>query len=413
MKFAIDVFALFFYLYSVQFVFVPGNIGTRPLMGLIGLFVFFYDLTHNRIPNCIFRRACIYFRYLLYVAMISVFTMILNGSGDAEFVKYFISMSLVYFSCYYVTKILKRHEKYNFNDLIDLLEFIVLIQLLLSLIMFFVPSVKNFLVGIQNWGMDGYMVDQVSSVRLIGFGASFFLAGTIISYCLILLSYKLLCSDMSKSIRLLGFLLYFLILFLGIFMARTTVVGFIFSLILVLLLNNRMKVINLKAIVMSFIFIIGLIFALFQTVISSIPELEILSDNAFELIINAQETGEASSHSTNELSAMYENFSVNAGTLVIGDAHFVGDKGGYYQNTDVGFFRLIFYFGLVGSFFYFLFQYKVIAMMRRCFNIPFALFFVIYMLLLVLNLKGFADLVSISLLFCFNTKEKNVIKPVS
>ena len=93
-------------------------------------------------------------------------------------------------------------------------------------------------------------------------------------------------------------------------------------------------------------------------------------------------------------------------TWIIGDGYWNNPYGsGYYMHTDVGYLRLIYYFGLVGLFVYLLMQVSII---KNSFEQK-LLIYTIFLYLLVLNLKGFTDLVSICLVFYFALLSKKRI----
>jgi hypothetical protein len=94
-------------------------------------------------------------------------------------------------------------------------------------------------------------------------------------------------------------------------------------------------------------------------------------------------------------------------TYLIGDGRYYNNPGdpssGYYMATDVGFLRLIYYFGAIGLLVYFLFQF---AVLYRAFlfnkHVPhFAAFVVLaFLYCVILNLKGFTDIFFLMILFC-------------
>jgi hypothetical protein len=126
----------------------------------------------------------------------------------------------------------------------------------------------------------------------------------------------------------------------------------------------------------------------------------------FELFINYYTKGEFVSESTDQLQTLYI-FPDNIKTYVIGDGHYYNKPGdassGYYMGTDVGFLRLIYYFGSIGLLIYLLLQFAVIY---RAFllnnNVQhFKTFlFLAFLYCIILNFKGFADIFYLIILFC-------------
>ena len=107
---------------------------------------------------------------------------------------------------------------------------------------------------------------------------------------------------------------------------------------------------------------------------------------AFELFINLGESGELESSSTNQLKDMYI-FPDNISTWLLGDGKSI-DGNGFYMNTDVGYIRSIFYWGIIGSIVYYSIQYYMYRMVARvtydyniiCYTLFVFLWFLIYSL---------------------------------
>ena len=93
-------------------------------------------------------------------------------------------------------------------------------------------------------------------------------------------------------------------------------------------------------------------------------------------------------------------FPENIKTWIIGDGFWANPSGsGYYMHTDVGYLRLIYYFGLVGLFVYLLMQFVAIRTVFKNYNLSIIFYLTVFTYLLILNLKGFADLLSFMFLF--------------
>lgn len=114
---------------------------------------------------------------------------------------------------------------------------------------------------------------------------------------------------------------------------------------------------------------------------------------AFEIFISYFDDGTIETASTNHLKSMFvypETFK----TYLIGDALFEDSSGAYYMNTDVGYLRLLFYWGVGGLFLFWLFQfyvYKNIYLLSGKDKNIFSLICLIIFYVFVLNIKGFYD----------------------
>ena len=405
MKFTLSIFFVFFYLYSVQFVFVPSHIGTRALIGLLGLFCLWLDMVNHRLSQPIRVRIRKFFIALIPIVVMSLVTMGINGTGDIEFVKYFFSMALIICGAFFIFVVLFRFGKYNLYDLIDILKYVVIIQMIISLAMFFEPSVRDSIMNIQVLTISGSekIVEQTLAVRLVGLGSSFFGAGIINAFCLCMMSFKMLTRKMTACRMTLELFEYLFILLMGIFMSRITVVGLLMSLVMIIYARRIYVANGLKKLLPAVLILVPLSFFVYFKIIASNSEFEVLINHGFELMISASEGEGMESKSTNHLKGMYESYPSEISTYIIGDGYYTDPQGdGYYKQIDIGYFRLIYYFGFFGLLAYLLFQYRIIKMMRESMALPKYMLIILFGLVLIFNLKGFADFASMALLFIFD-----------
>lgn len=216
--------AFFFYLYSTQFVFVPGHVGTRALMGVIGFVLFYIRFQKRQIDKRIVRNFKYILRILLPIPIVSILTMLVNLTNDFEFVKYFFSISLMFFASYFVCCLLKYSGQTDFYEIVDLLKNVVLVQLAIAFVAFIIPPIKDLIIGLQIWS-DSDNFEKTVSVRLIGLGSSFFGAGITHAFCLTLIAYKMLTKRLSGWGMTKEVFAYLFILFIGLFMSRVSVLG--------------------------------------------------------------------------------------------------------------------------------------------------------------------------------------------
>ncbi|MEP6465881.1 MAG: hypothetical protein ABJB05_06230 [Parafilimonas sp.] len=213
-------------------------------------------------------------------------------------------------------------------------------------------------------------------------------------------------------------LVFFIILLLGVMMARTTLIGLALALLYLFLPSFH---INKNALRNKWMFLVNLLIIpvvaitlLFTFSPKLIDQLNDVVNFSFELFINYSQTGKFSTASTSVLESMYV-FPKTLKTYIIGDGQYYinpGDRSSaYYMHTDVGYLRLLYYFGLTGMAFYFLLQYFVIrnAIMRNAGNKDLKRFFLFCLLFcLILNSKAFADLFFLIVLFCYPYPKKEI-----
>ena len=122
---------------------------------------------------------------------------------------------------------------------------------------------------------------------------------------------------------------------------------------------------------------------------------------AFELFINYFNKGSLSSESTDSLYNMFI-LPNNLRTWFVGDGIAFDSIGSFYMNSDVGYIRSVFYWGIIGSLVYYygmIYIYKVSK--NRIISYPniSALYFMIIMWFMIYNLKEFWSAAPFLILF--------------
>lgn len=267
----------------------------------------------------------------------------------------------------------------------------ILLQCIISVIMYVDEGAKNFFNSLQMMdAVAAYKRDETEGARLLGYGIAFFGMGIVCGVGLILLVFVTMTQKLSLLKLSLHVVAYTFIFYVGLFSARTTVVGFVASIILfVILLLMKKSTFKQSARFLA----IGLIVASIGYTLCYTYFTE-FADWAFELFINYEETGELRTESSDALEYMFQlpqNF----------HQWIFGIGGMAYWGPDVGYTRLLFYFGLPGTIVYFLYQF---LLMRMCvtrntaFNIT---LIVLFAYNLGLNVKGLSDLNHFIYLFVF------------
>ncbi len=406
----------FFYLYSVQLIIIPFGIGSRVALALCGLIIFLFNLEREvQLRKDIFIQKGI-LKYIFAFALIifvSLLTIALNKTRDFEFVQYPVSIVLILAAAYFIHFLIKKvHKKITYEIVMKYIIVAVLIQVIISLISYLSPQINELLMRLQNLNaLDISKIEETGEHRFIGFGSTFFGAGMINGFTLMILAVMLKRKPLTRIKIFMYSLVYFIILLLGLMMARTTLIGFALSLIYLFfpsfrfnkssLRNKWLFLLNLLVIPAV---VIGLIFAYSPQLLKQLTD---VVNFAFELFINYSRNGKFSTSSTNTLESMYV-FPKTLKTYLIGDGQYYlipGDRSSaYYMHTDVGYLRLIYYFGIIGMLCYFLLQYFVIrnAMLRNLENKNLVRFFGFCILFFfILNSKAFTDLFFLMILFCY------------
>ncbi|WKS94938.1 hypothetical protein [Riemerella columbina] len=405
------ILTMFGALFPISFIFLPGVASSRFLIALIGVVLFLKDLSKAK-NNQILRTVLylIFFSLLLCIWSI-LCSYIFNIYGDDSYVKYPFTLVVMLLSAYVpIYLIEKEYGEANFINITRYFLYTILLQSLFALLMYFITPFANFLVSLQR--ISDFAISIINyhlnvKTRFIGFGLLFYTASFFYATALILIAYsiKFKVKIFKNNIPLI--LLYILFSIVGMGLSRSTIFGVFLSLLVLLLFNNH-HYFSYKKILTYFsyiaIIIVGIV-ALFN--ILDLAKYEALINNAFGFIVKFYENGDLESESakgTMDYFILPQNDMVYLiGTGVNGseDVSF-----GDYVYSDIGYLRLLYYFGIPGMLLYL--WIEIYALKVAFWNKGYTLLFLLLVtVLLIINVKGIATLLIIALLYCYQTpKEK-------
>ncbi|MFV0417114.1 MAG: hypothetical protein ACK5KT_00080 [Dysgonomonas sp.] len=308
----------------------------------------------------------------------------INMTEDSYTIGYPKSQIAWFFSAYLVIfLIFSAHKKPTFNTLLLYIAAAIGLQAIIAFAMNTNEGINNFFFSLQMQAQyTEAIMEEGGSQRIMGYGIAFFGAGAISGMGLIAISYLLMRLKLKTKEFLLLALLYVFVFYIGLFMARTTIIGMAigFALIAVLYLwDNRSQKKQAKTFLIASVFLMagGYIFAIFF-----FPS---FSDWAFELFTNFLKRGELTTRSSSGLDEMFI-IPQDAHTLLFGKGRMD------FHGTDVGYSRQLFWTGIPGTIIYFGFQYYIARLSSTkdwAINIfPLAVF--VYSL--ALNIKGWIDM---------------------
>lgn len=296
------------------------------------------------------------------------------------------------FTAYLTTYLFfKIYRQGTLNQFLLYIVLAITLQCIITICMYRYPEVSDFFTSLaMKTDIDELKRSQTEESRLLGYGIAFFGAGIVCGMALILIVYMLMSRKFNLfQISVLG-ILYTFIFYIGLFSARTTVVGLSASLALLVLLILKGKSYSAQA----YKFLgIGVIFLLIGYTLCFVyfPD---FTDWAFELLTNYESSGELRTNSSDAIQHMFL-FPQNMLQWLFG----IGLMA--YSGSDVGYTRLLFYSGLPGTLAFFYYSYyitKKCMTKNKMFNIT-LIFMFIYNL--ALNVKGFSDLNNYLYLFFF------------
>lgn len=416
LKFVLSLFLIIltsFYFFPFEFTFCPG-INTKMAMAGIGLVLVIFQMALNRKVKI--KKDFFYVSLLaVLVSFVGFVSVAINETPDYTYASYIISMLVWCSAAYTLTFCIRKNHGYISVELLcNYLIAVCVIQCILAFAMTQFPSLKTFVDSFL--AGEGFM--GKSKNRLYGVGASLDVAGSrfaVILVMIIYLSQKVISTVHKKYIGL--YLIAFIIIAVfGNMISRTTTVGLIVSMIYLFLCTVRVNAVSSKL-----LFHVGIAIFVAVLIVVYLYNSNVFFHEhlrfAFEGFFSLVEKGSWDVHSNEILKDMYV-FPDNFRTWIIGDGYFDNPKQtdlyyigtewkGFYHDTDVGYLRFIFYFGLLGlgAFTVFMCKAGVICMNR--FQSYRGLFFMILLLNFIIWLKVSTDIFLVFALFLCISKEEN------
>ena len=341
------------------FSFLP-FINTKMMIAVLGIFVFVMDRL---------RGETLYFEkglwsvaaWAMAVSFCSFLSMTINDTPDDSYLGYIISMLVWLFAAYFCVHLMKKvHGQISVEIVGYYLLGVALLQCTLGVLIDVLP----FLKGLVNTYVTGekYMGVGVEN-RLYGIGCALDVGGGRLGAILIIVAHLILLSIKRQSSKwlfagLLGS--FFYIAVIANMMGRTASVGiglalvyFVYSIIF----DNKMRSSGSQSYIWTALSILFIGIAVCVGLYNTNAEIRKLLRFGFEGFFNYFEYGTFETNSTNMLSRGMV-FPDNLRTWIIGDGYMASGSNdpyyigpadyGFYMNTDAGYSRFIFYFGLIG-----------------------------------------------------------------
>lgn len=374
---------------------------------LVFLFFFIYMIKDGLLLNR--KVKCRYIKTLFYPVLMSLFTVlssVVNTITENTFIIFpfqVIYLLLLSYCIYYITK--RFCKVISFYVITRYFLMTLVVQSVIAIVMFVNQPICLFLFDLQGIDLTSRVIKMYFGVRLIGLGCFYFGAGAIYGLGLIaIMPFMLKAKNKQQLIKLI--LLYVYIFIVGIFFVRTAMIGCVFSIvylifcILIPKMCNKVFLVFRQFIIYLTVFGIALVF-----IYTSSPKLQEdygdIIDFGFEAFINLVENGELSTASSDGLTEYHLSiWPQNQKTYYIGDMRWTkGDS--YYGDSDVGYVRLLFYFGVPGVILFLLYQYSIVRISGLIFKerILSFFFFTVFFYALILLIKGYIDVASLIFIY--------------
>lgn len=398
-----------FYFFPFEFTFLPGA-NTKMVMAGVGLIILIVQLARqgqSLINKDIFNLAIM----AGIVSLIGFFSVIWNDTPDYTYATYIVSMLVWLSGAYVVIQAIKKfHGHISVELLCNYLIVVCVAQCLIAFAMTQSPSLKAFVDSfLGSTGFMGKLKD-----RMYGIGASLDVAGSRFSVILMMIVCLLTKNSAREKRKYVGLYIiaFVLITVIGSMISRTTSLGAICA-IIYLLYVSRIYTLRLDS-NMSYIYVwfVGILVVMILLISYGYSTNLAFRENlrfGFEGFFSLVEEGKWDVHSNEMLRNMYI-FPDNLKTWIIGDGYFdnpcdtdpyyTGTRWvGYYQNTDVGYLRFIYYFGVAGLIAFSLFMIKTGKVCMNRFASYRSLFFVILLLNFIVWFKVSTDIFLVFALF--------------
>lgn len=355
--FIITILTSFFF-FPFFFTFLP-SVNTKMFLAALGLITFVIDRSNNHTQ--FFENRLFWISIgALGVSFCSLLSMTINNTPDNSYLSYIISMWVWLFAAYFCVYLMRQvHGEISSETIGFYLVAVALLQCTLSLLINYFPFINNAVNSVVIG--EKYMIGIEG--RLHGIGCALDVGGGRLGAILIILAYLILQSIKRQKVwwvfmGLLG--AFFYILVIGNMIGRTTTVGAVIAiayLIFSFCSNQKMESTSIR----SFLFTAALVITIGVIICVGLynvnSEMHKLLRFGFEAFFNYFEHGNFETNSTNMLSEGMI-FPDNFRTWIIGDGYMASGSNdpyyigpadyGFYMNTDAGYSRFIFYFGLVG-----------------------------------------------------------------
>ncbi|MFM9403634.1 hypothetical protein ACKLNQ_17140 [Myroides odoratimimus] len=385
------VFFLFFsFIYNLNYALLPVHFGL--LCGASGFLIFINDLLKKQFIAGDYKKYVIALLLIPLTALPSLFLVDIDFYFLRE--QFFVVVLLVFYG-YLVLRLLYYVDKENdcFENVLKYIVYSVLLQCLLALVMFFLPSVKFLLISLLKYDeLAESVVVGISEFRIIGFGTQFFGAGVINSIALLVLAYRIKIDVENNKSFWRKMVAYFFIFIVGMAMSRTTIIGGTVSIALLIytyIVKSRKyyRVFVLLFIVFFCYLLANLSLDFLKSLVVSFKDNKVLAFG-FEMIINLVEKGELSSDSTEVMWSMYEIIPDNMRAWLIGEGRFRDSNGiSYFKHVDIGYLRILFAVGIIGFFGFILPYYFVCKELIKRYDYR-ELGLMLFLLYLLVLLKG-------------------------
>lgn len=355
---AVVLLATSFYFFPFFFSFLPG-VNTKMMVAALGLVMFFFNIARKDVASYNNDFASISL-FALGVSFASFMTMALNSTRDDSYLSYIVTMWVWLGGAYCVVNLIKAvHGRVSVELVCQYLIVLAVAHCLMAVAIDHNAALSNLFDRLVTG--ERYMGAGVRD-RLHSFGCALDVAGGRFAAILVMAGYLVprVYTHRRPTLRLILLLAAMAVItVIGCMIGRTTVMGasmalayWLYCAVFSSTLGDRRA---------HFVRTVGCALVVIVMGAATLSQLDShwakLFRFGFEGFYNLVENGKWETTSSNQLKAGFV-FPDNLRAWLIGDGYmassandpyYVGESDyGFYKNTDAGYCRFIFYFGLVG-----------------------------------------------------------------
>lgn len=378
-----SAFLVLLYIYSIRFTFLP--ITGKQLIAVVGLLLF-YTTTNKSVSGSNLKRISL---SALAIIAWGFVTTTLNGTTQYIYINQIGLSSLSCFFASYCLLYFAQSFTKSLHDLLRLIAIVVFCESILTIMIRMSPTVYQLCSLIQEFQFDeGHIENAMDLYRFFGLGNAIYF-GVLPSCALGCASCTYLMSESTGKYRYCYAVMFVIIIVVSFLVTRYSLLvgGLCF-----LLYFWNTKLFSFR----NFILIISVAFALYGLFVIF---MSFLPDDVIRWAMSVfEKDGEGSS--TGAVVNWWTSISFEPTTFLVGDGLYtLGDR--YYKSVDVGFFRQIFYGGIVGfgliiRYYYLLIKYAYRVLDKPTFLHYLYTLFACYLLCMA---KGDLSMIDIFMLF--------------
>lgn len=330
---------LFCYIFSFP---IYGPFDSSKLVGLLLIFKYMFDKKYQFFVNSFFSHKNVLVFYLIscVLALWIFLVQIIHSTFDYSFLVTYINFNISIFIGMILVSYFDLYDKKS--ELLNYIIIAFIIQTVIQWICYFSPSIYKVTSIFRTESMKKHYITYTGVRGLAISGSGFF--GLSSSYGLIYILYfdkmnTLFKNDIKK------FICYLFLITGTFFSGRTGYIGLFIGIMYFFICSFRFKISKKSAIYYIVVFICCII-----GIVLLKEKMVHVYNYTFELFISIFKRGTFSISSMQSLQKMY-SVKIKESTLLFGDGIYEVVENGitkYYMNTDVGYLRKLFYFGLPG-----------------------------------------------------------------